>query len=269
MNTSDRTPLLAVMTAALLAGCASTPTNNADLDQAKQAYTAASNDALVLKHAPSELESAHLALDRADKNWKQEHDAEETHHLAYIAQQRVKIAEQAAMGRDADARIAQSTTNREKLIADARTVEADQAKARAAALQRELEALSAKQTDRGMVITLHDVLFDTGRANLKEGGMDMVNRLAAVLREYPDRRVLIEGHTDSTGSGIVNQALSEHRADAVKLALQNDGIAGDRIDTHGYGASKPVASNRTSAGRQQNRRVEIVISDAQGKVGAL
>jgi len=121
--------------------------------------------------------------------------------------------------------------------------------------------LDAKKTDRGLVVTLGDVLFDTNKAQLSSGGMRGVQKLSDVLKQYPQRNVLIEGFTDSTGSDSLNQELSARRAKAVRTVLQDTGISADRIANRGYGQTFPVASNSTAAGRQLNRRVEIIVSD--------
>jgi outer membrane protein OmpA-like peptidoglycan-associated protein len=130
-----------------------------------------------------------------------------------------------------------------------------------AQLQAEIDQLKAKQTDRGLVLTLGDVLFDTGRATLNPGASMKLDRLAAFLNEHPDRHVQIEGFTDSVGTDAYNQDLSERRADAVKAALTMRGIDPSRVGTEGYGKAYPVASNSDSGGRQLNRRVEVVIGN--------
>src|SRR5262249_47991640 len=150
--------------------------------------------------------------------------------------------------------------------------QAEQARAQAAAAQQQaasaqqqLADLQAKQTDRGVVVTLGDVLFDTGQATLKPGADLAINRLANFLSSNSQTRVLIEGHTDSRGSAAYNQELSDRRAAAVATALESRGIPGDRVQTAGRGKDFPVASNDTPEGRQRNRRVEIVFSDASGR----
>lgn len=132
--------------------------------------------------------------------------------------------------------------------------------------EMQLKELEAKKTDRGLVITLGDVLFSVNRAELSPGGMRNVRKLAYFLNQYPQRKALIEGHTDSTGSHSINQPLSERRADAVRTALIDMGVSSDRIETRGYAAAYPVANNRTAAGRQLNRRVEIILSDDSGHI---
>ncbi|HMM47286.1 MAG TPA: OmpA family protein [Thiobacillaceae bacterium] len=117
-----------------------------------------------------------------------------------------------------------------------------------------------------MVITLGDVLFSVNRAELSAGGMRNVRKLADFLKQYPQRKVMIEGHTDSNGSQTLNQGLSERRADAVRMALVDMGIDSSRIQTRGYASAYPVANNQTAAGRQLNRRVEIILSDDNGNI---
>ena len=132
--------------------------------------------------------------------------------------------------------------------------------------ERQLKELNAKKTERGMVITLGDVLFRTDKARLESGGMRNVQKLADFLKQYPQHKVLVEGFTDSTGSDSYNQELSDRRANAVRMALIDMGISSDRVTTHGYGEAFPVGGNDTAAGRQSNRRVEIIISDSKGNI---
>jgi outer membrane protein OmpA-like peptidoglycan-associated protein len=140
-----------------------------------------------------------------------------------------------------------------------------EAQAKAAQLEAQLADLAAKKTERGMVITLGDVLFGTDLARLNSDGMRTASKLSTLLQQNPHRTVLVEGFTDSTGAAPHNQDLSERRANAVRTALLEQGVAGDRVATRGYGESHPVAANDTAANRQLNRRVEIVLSDDNGK----
>ena len=154
--------------------------------------------------------------------------------------------------------------------ADAARRDSADAQARNTALQAQLDAqmkdMDAKQTNRGMVVTLSDVLFDTNRSELKSGGMRNIEKLADFLKAYPKRSVMVEGFTDSVGSDALNQTLAARRAEAVQTALVNMGVARERVATKGYGEAFPVASNDNNAGRQLNRRVEIVLSDDSGKI---
>lgn len=133
-------------------------------------------------------------------------------------------------------------------------------------LTKQLSELEAKQTERGLVLTLKDVLFGVGKADLKPGAQRVVDQLAGFLGDYPERGLLIEGHTDSDGSQTYNQDLSLRRAEAVRQALVSRGVAFRRIEVRGYGETYPVTTSTTAEGRQQNRRVEVVFSDDQGKV---
>ena len=139
--------------------------------------------------------------------------------------------------------------------------QAASAEARAASLERQLAALEALKTDRGMVITLGDVLFEFNRAEVKTSAQSRMAQLANFLKQYPDRGVSIEGHTDNIGSAAYNSELSQRRADAIKNQLVILGIAPERISTVGYGKDFPVAANDTDTNRAINRRVEVVISE--------
>jgi outer membrane protein OmpA-like peptidoglycan-associated protein len=119
---------------------------------------------------------------------------------------------------------------------------------------------SARVEPRGIVLTLPgSVYFDTGRADVKAGSAERLARIAEALKDAADRRILVEGHTDSTGSAATNERLSDQRAEAVKSILVAHGVGPDRVETHGYAATRPVATNATAAGRSENRRVEIVV----------
>lgn len=193
----------------------------------------------------------------------------EVAHLAYVAEQQAAIAEAKMNEAKAleDTKNAEASRNAALLEARERDVaqaerRADQAEADAAAAWREVE--EAQETARGLVLTFGDMLFDTGGSTLKPGAQLLLDKLAAYLQQNPGAHAIIEGHTDNTGSDGMNQALSERRAAAVAAALQARGITGDRLETVGLGESYPVATNDTSAGREENRRVEVVLSDSEG-----
>jgi len=141
--------------------------------------------------------------------------------------------------------------------AEAKALAAEHAKA--AALAAELANLKAQQTDRGMVLTVGDVLFAPGKADIGAGAQRSIDKLAEFLKAYPKRNVLIEGHTDNLGDESFNVKLSQQRADAVRDLLVNRGISPSRIQTKGYGPKFPVVDNDSAAGRQQNRRVEVLV----------
>lgn len=124
------------------------------------------------------------------------------------------------------------------------------------------EITDLRETQRGLVISLSDILFDVGRSTVKPGSQANIERIAVVLRQYPQHQILVEGHTDATGSEEFNLRLSQDRANAVRSALVAGGVDASKISAEGFGESQPVANNDTPAGRQQNRRVEIVIVGA-------
>jgi outer membrane protein OmpA-like peptidoglycan-associated protein len=138
---------------------------------------------------------------------------------------------------------------------------AQQAALRSAELQRQLDEMHAKRTDRGMVLTLGDVLFASGKADLKVGATNNLNRLVAFLNNYPNRTVVIEGYTDNIGGDDYNLGLSQRRADSVKSYLTGQGIRSMRLTSTGKGLSSPIAGNDSASGRQQNRRVEVIIDN--------
>jgi len=267
--------LLAAAVALALGACATAPQPNAALETARAQVAAAEADPNVAQYDPLDLQTARQDLAAADAANTQR-DEPQTDQMAYVAAQTARLAQERAAAKAYDARIAQGTAERDRIQAMARAREANMAVAernaavaqanaatvQSAQLQAEVDQLKAKQTDRGIVLTLGDVLFDTGRASLNPGAAMKLDRLAAFLNEHPDRRVQIEGFTDSVGGDAYNQDLSERRAEAVKAALTMRGIDSSRIATEGYGKAYPVASNSDSGGRQLNRRVEVVIGNA-------
>lgn len=186
-------------------------------------------------------------------------------NAAKMSAERATLAAQQAQG---DAARSQLAAQQAQLDAANAQRQTQDAQARAAQLEAQLADLAAKKTARGMVITLGDVLFGTDLSRLTPDGMRSAQKLADVLQQNPQRKVLIEGFADSTGATDYNQGLSERRASAVRTALLDMGVTRERIDVRGYGESFPVAANDTSSNRQLNRRVEIVLSDDSGKLMA-
>jgi outer membrane protein OmpA-like peptidoglycan-associated protein len=272
------TKLLTGMGLALALGaCASMPQSNATLDMATTAVQAAEADPNVAKYAPLDLEKAKQDLAIAQDAALHHKDAE-IDQPAYLATQNARLAQAHAAAKADDARVAAGQAERDQIMLAARTREAQNAKAVAevavaqrnqateetARVQAELDALKATPTPRGMVVTVGDVLFDTGRSELKPGAARKLDQLAQFLVEHPDRRVQIDGFTDSVGTDSYNEELSQQRADAVRAALLARGVEASRIGTEGYGKSYPVANNNDSGGRQLNRRVEVVIGNMNG-----
>ena len=178
---------------------------------------------------------------------------------AGIAKGEAEKAQAAAAVEATRAAKAKQEAEQARLDAKAESEKAARAKAEAGQLMKELADLKAQQTERGIVLTIGDVLFATGKADLSPDAYKSVAKLADFLKKYPNRNVLIEGHTDSVGKDDYNLALSQKRADSVKAQLVGDGIEAGRITTVGYGKKYPVASNDTKAGKAQNRRVDVII----------
>ncbi|HET6628877.1 MAG TPA: OmpA family protein [Woeseiaceae bacterium] len=276
----------------LLAGCASTPERIDELEQARATVQTLEREPLAQSLAAPQLNKARSALARAETA----HEAGEPMplilHEAYTARVAAEIGLERIAEAEALERIDQAEAERMRVQLEARTAAAERARMRAEAraeeaeqlrqqaqqarqtaeasaaemqrLQQELASLEAKQTERGLVLTLDDVLFETDQAELKAGASRAMNRLADFLRDHPDRRLRIEGHTDARGSDQYNQRLSLQRAYAVTEALVERGISSSRLRPVGLGEDYPVATNETTAGRQQNRRVEIVVSERDG-----
>ena len=192
-------------------------------------------------------------------------EAEQARQKARMSAQEAEQARQAAQARAREMELARQQAAARMRAAEQAQQKAQDAIAESKQLEEQLAELKAKQTERGFELTLQDVLFELDRANLKPGAMRSLTALIEFLRQNPDQRIAIEGHTDSLGSDSYNLELSERRADAVRDFLERNRISPDRIATQGLGEAYPIASNETQAGRQQNRRVEIIISHDAGR----
>ena len=278
--------LISAMTLALALGaCAGGPRPNPALESAHDAVRAAESDPNVSKYAALDLEAARKNLAIADDAALHHRDSEIA-QPAYMAEQNARLARIHGAAKADDARVAAGQSERDQIMLSARTREVQNAKAatnvaldqrdqaaqnaaaaqqEAARLQAEVDQLKATPTPRGLVLTLGDVLFDTGRAELNPGAGRKLDQLAQFLTEHKDRLVQIDGFTDSVGTDAYNEDLSRRRADAVKSALLSRGVDFARIGTVGYGKAYPVASNSESGGRQLNRRVEVIIGGNDGR----
>jgi outer membrane protein OmpA-like peptidoglycan-associated protein len=267
------------------AGCASSAQQRAarsQLERAQAAYQQAEIDPNVQAYAQLRLADAQKALREAE----QAKHSDQMLHLSYLAEKKALLASvTGATGkteqnmeqlrketsdvllqkRDRELKAARTETDQWRRLAEARARDAEAAKvregeqAKAAALASELASLKAQPTDRGMVLTVGDVLFAPGKAEVGPGAQRSIDKLAEFLRAYPKRNVLIEGHTDNLGNEDFNITLSQQRADAVRDLLTARGVSPQRIRTKGYGPKFPVVENDSAAGRQQNRRVEVLV----------
>lgn len=266
MNKRNITLGVAASLSMLIAGCATTPPDNAMINEARASYAKIKNDPDVARSGDSQLRDARDELNRAESLLEDGKETYRVEHSAYLANRHAQIASEQGERARLEEQVNSAEERRRKLMLNKSSEEATRARDEAEMLRKRMEELQAERTDRGMVLTLGDVLFDLNKADLKSSGEQTIGRLAQFMREYEDRRVRVEGYTDSTGNDGYNQELSERRAQSVRDALVSQGIERRRVETNGYGEQYPVASNDTSAGRQQNRRVEIVISDKEGKI---
>jgi outer membrane protein OmpA-like peptidoglycan-associated protein len=274
------------VTALLLVACATAPVAPAGAADARAKLTQLQSNPDLSGRAPAAIKDAELAVRAAEEP---QADPELGKYRVYMADRKVDIAIARARTALAEDQRAALSAQRDKARLEARTQEADVSKSQvasarseaesarmsaaaaaqqsadaqrqAADLQRQIDELHAKPTDRGLVLTLGDVLFESGKADLKVGATANLNRLVAFLNSYPDRSVMIEGHTDSIGGEDYNMGLSQRRADSVKSYLLAQGIAAPRLSSAGKGKSAPIADNSSASGRQQNRRVEVIISN--------
>jgi outer membrane protein OmpA-like peptidoglycan-associated protein len=251
--------------ASALIACAPTPVVPEGAVQTRAELARLQADAKLAPLAQQALTEAEAAVQLAEQTSA---EPEVAAHRVYLAQRKVELARALAEARYAEQERAALTAQLDKARLEAREreaaaarMEADTARMQTAAIQAELEAMKARPTDRGLVLTLGDVLFETGKADLKAGAVAELDELAKFLAKYPDRSVVIEGHTDSVGSDDFNVGLSQRRAESVRSYLMRQGVDRSRVTTEGMGESVPVASNDTAGGRQQNRRVEIIVSN--------
>jgi len=289
-----KTLVATTVASVLLAACAAAPLKPDGAAEARSKLTQLQSDPNLANRVPLAIKEADAAVRAAEQP---QADKELGAHLVYLADRKVEIARAQADTSLAEDQRAALSAQSEKARLDARTHEADVAEGKVASaraegaeqkaaadrardeagaanlaaanseqqkveLQRQIDELHAKPTDRGLVVTLGDVLFASGKADVMSGAAGNLDRLAAFLNKYPDRTVAIEGYTDNVGSEQYNQGLSERRADSVKSYLAGQGIGLLRLSASGKGESGAVADNSSAGGRQQNRRVEVVISNS-------
>lgn len=305
--------LVAIGALGVLGACSTVPERNVALDQAQSRYNTAQSQTQVATLAPEELKRASEALRVAEQAKANGESVATVDHLAYLASQRVGIAQDTAASRSSEAVTAGAAAERDRIRLALRTQEADAAQRQLAAsqqanastnqqlansqmaaastaqqlanaqqsnavqqaqlerrdaqlgeLQSQLRDLNARKTDRGIVVTLGDVLFATGQATLQGDSVRTMGKLAEFFKRYPQRTATIEGYTDSVGNDTSNQALSERRAQAVMAALVGQGVPANRLRSEGFGEARPVGSNDSADGRRTNRRVEVVFAAEAG-----
>ena len=292
--------LVAAAVSVILASCASVPKSPDGSVALRSKLTALQADASLAKLSPVAIQEAEAAVKLAETP---QDDPKVTAHLVYMADHKIdtaralaetKLAEEQrtalkeqnessrlqARTREADAANAAAATA--KLDADNSRADANAARETAATneasaasqaklseLQHQIDLLQAKTTERGIVLTLGDVLFENGKSDLRSGATSNLDRLVSFMAMYPERTAIIEGHTDSVGDDAYNMSLSLRRADAVRSYLNSRGVSSQRLTSFGKGEAFPVSGNDSSAGRQQNRRVEVIIDNRVAATAAV
>jgi len=207
------------------------------------------------QQAQLETQQRQLAEQERQRAQQELQAAQQAREQAEQERQKAEAARQAAF---AQQQVAQTQAQQAQLAAQRAEQEKEQT--RQQLLQQLNQVMQTRQTARGLIVNMPDVLFDTGKFTLKPGARERLARVAGILQAYPGLRVQIEGHTDSTGTPEFNQRLSEQRAEAVRQFLETQGVNRDLVTAQGFGQTAPVASNDTAAGRQLNRRVDLVVS---------
>jgi outer membrane protein OmpA-like peptidoglycan-associated protein len=292
LNSSRGAIALAVALALGLGACASTPKDTTALASARSAVARASAQTNLNEAARVDVDAATKNLAEAEAALKKGKPRSEVDHLAYLAEQSAMTAMARQDSATFQKTVEKAESERSAIVIEAREKEtrtaqaqaddaqhkavtaeqeanriaqvAQQTQAQLDAANAQIEEMKAQKTDRGMVVTLGDVLFDTGSASLKPGADRSLQQVAAYLMSNAKAKVMVEGHTDSVGDDAFNQRLSEQRAQSVASKLAFMGVDASRVSPAGLGEAYPVTGNDTSAGRQQNRRVEIIFSDNNG-----
>lgn len=262
----------------MITSCATTPDSPQGANEVRSKLTALQADPNLADRARSELREAEEAVRIAEQPLREDNAALGEHRV-YMADRKVSIAEAKATTRYAEDQRAQLGEERSEARLEARSREVGRARdaaerarlseergaatasEQAREYQRQIDKLQAEVTDRGLVLTLGDVLFASGSAELQGNANRNLDELVSFLNQYPERRVQIEGHTDNVGSAEYNKGLSLRRAESVSRYLTQQGIDSQRISATGIGMEQPVANNDSEMGRQQNRRVEIIIDN--------
>jgi outer membrane protein OmpA-like peptidoglycan-associated protein len=219
------------------------------------------NDLLV-RASQMEAERARFEAEQARMiSEAQAEDARRAREEAAMAAQREAESQRTAEQAQVEAEQAKALAASSVTAAELARREADLAVEQANTLRRQLENLQLRQTESGVVVTLGDVLFQTGETDLRSEAMESLVEVVDLLQSEPDKLIRIEGHTDSTGNGEANLRISQQRADAVLRALVSLGVDADRVTSVGMGQDFPIASNDTEEGRAQNRRVDVILLD--------
>ncbi|MGE7991979.1 OmpA family protein [Pseudomonas sp. NPDC089554] len=267
MMRSKSMAALALLALVGLQGCVS-QRSESSLDEANAAFQKVKDNSEVLRSAPRDVIRAGESLGRAERLSGYLGSGADVRHYAYLSQRYSEIAGEHAKLAANQARLTKLEMERQRLQLALREAKLASVQQQGKWVESQIAALASEQTDRGLVMTLGDVLFDTGQADLKNSASRTVLKLVQFLQLNPRRVVRIEGYTDSTGNPQDNLRLSRDRAQSVADMLVDLGINDKRIQVEGYGDQYPLEANASERGRAQNRRVEIVFSDEKGKLAA-
>jgi outer membrane protein OmpA-like peptidoglycan-associated protein len=239
---------------------------------ARQAAQTAEEARVITIKREQEEEAARERQAAADQTAQAQAEAEKRQAEAAQAQQQAQAAEAQRLAAEQERQRAEQArlqAEQAQQQAQSQVQQAEQARQqaendkqqmRARLLEQLNQVLQTRDSARGLIVNMPDVLFDTGKSELTPAARERLAKVAGILIAYPDIKVEVDGYTDSTGSLDFNERLSQSRADSVRIYLQSRGVKSDSITTQGFGPNNPVASNDSVSGRQQNRRVELVVS---------
>jgi outer membrane protein OmpA-like peptidoglycan-associated protein len=256
----------ALMACALLAGCAGVEHSEQELDAARVSFQKVKHDPQVLRSAPLDVVRAGESLTRAEGFSGYWGSSADVSHYAYLSLRFSQIASEHSRLIANQERLVVLEHKRLRLqqaLRDAKLLSVQQ---QGQAQDEQMVSLTRNQVDRGLVMTLSDVLFEPAQANLNASANRTLLKLVQFLQLNPRRIVRVEGYTDNQGSQEQNLKLSGERAQEVANVLEDLGVDKKRLQVQGYGEAYPLAENASRRGREQNRRVEIVFSDEHGNL---
>ena len=246
---------------ASLASCASSVKAPDELIEARLKVEQLGSDPMAANFQ-DDITRAELELAAADRQLSDGQDIVEVQHSAYLAGRYADLVTAQADNMRAQETISQAADRRQTLLLESREAELAVAESQSESLATELQQLKSEQTERGMLLTLSDVLFDTGTIKLSPSAGQSLDQMADFLKESDSSEFIVEGHTDSSGSESYNMELSQLRADLVRSALVGRGVEASRISAVGKGENFPLVPNDTPSGRLQNRRIEVILPDS-------
>lgn len=250
-----------------LAGCSTQQTSSPELENARVSFNNIKQDPDVLLSAPKDVIRAEETLARAEQFSTYWGSSEDVAHYAYLSQRYSEIATQESL-------LAKNHLQEEKLKIQLQNLQLTLREAKLLTVQQrekwareQLISLESSETERGLVMTLGDVLFAGGSTNLTPAANRTVLKLVQFLQINPGRVIRVEGYSDSMGEEAENMTLSHERAQSVADVLIDLGVDSNRISVAAYGEAYPVSDNASTRGRAKNRRVEVVFSDEDGQMG--